>query len=205
MKAVGDLLIVILMAIIVWGITALVLIILSVNILVPNAAAVTSMAVATVTAIAFVAFCIKGRSVSKKESRTDSPKMISDFTVFRDYCATLAELDTTDYIYDQSFLPHPKERILCAAIRILEREDSPDEMRTGAALTIELSQFQAGVGPTPQPTLMSVISNSRFLSEDRSEIKQAARTIIGHTKSETELNAEKEREKLLSLVGDALR
>ena len=99
MKAVGDLLIVILMAIIVWGITALVLIILSVNILVPNAAAVTSMAVATVTAIAFVAFCIKGRSVSKKESRTDSPKMISDFTVFRDYCATLAELDTTDYIY----------------------------------------------------------------------------------------------------------
>ncbi len=202
MKDVGDLSVVILIAAIVWVVTAIVVMIVAINVIDPDAAEPISIGVATIAALGFVAFWIKGRSVSEEESRADDRQEVSDFEILVSYGALFSDLDTKRYIYDKSLLPYPKEQILSAAIRVLEREDSPGPSRLGAVLAKELSQFQAGVGSTPQSTEMSLrLDRSRATYEGG--INEHIRAIRNRKKSEVEIRAERERRKIVPLVSKA--
>lgn len=204
MKRMGDLLMVALLGIIVWGGTLTILMLPAITVIEPNEARSISIVVATVAAIVFVALWIKGRSASKGESGAEAHRVVSDCEVVRSYCELLVDLDTSNKIYDQTLLPYPKERILSAAIHVLEREDSPEIMRSGAVLATELSQFQNDIGSTPQSTLMSVMLES-IPSDGTDGIEQHARKIANHKKTDTEIKSDRERERLLSLINNSLR
>lgn len=204
MKDIRDVLLMLLIASIVWGIVFLILAILTFNAINPDTAATISIILASVVAVGFFALWIKGRSISKSESRAESHQLASDFVVIRAYCGLFEELDTSKYIYDLSLLPYSKERILSAAIRILDRKDSPEMMKAGAALVTELSQFQDNVGSTPQPTLMSVMLDPPNPTEGTDEVDQLARAIADHKKSHYEIRAELEREKILLLLDNLI-
>lgn len=206
MRDIIDFVVVAVIAVIVWGISALLVMLILIE-SDTRIAGTVAVAIASIVSVGFVIFWIKGRSVSRKEQHKQTVKKPSDFGVVTDYCALVASIDTSRFIYDEDLLPHPKDQILSAAIRILGNKSSPENLRAGAALAIDLSQFQKGVGTSPQPTLMSVILDAPSQGDDTTDIDQHARRIASHSQSKSDIErlANAEREKLLALVGVAER
>lgn len=205
MKNFGDFLLVVVLAVVGWCVTGLIVFALTSTLFDVETTELMASVVATVVAIGIIVFWIKGRSLSSAEQLTEQSQEPSDFEVVVDYGSLFEDLDTSRFIYDERLLPHPKERILSAALRVLDRKDSPALLRRGAALATELSQFQTGVGATPQATKLSVMLDTNIGDDREHGVAQHARAVAGHKKSTVEIRAEEEREKLLALVGDALR
>lgn len=205
MKDLGDFLLVAMLAVVAWCVTVFIVFALTSTMVDVETTGLIASVVGTVVAIGIIGFWIKGRSVSKTEQRTEQPQEPSDFEVVIDYGSLFEDLDTSRFIYDESLLPHPKERILSAALRVLDRKDSPALLRRGAALATELSQFQKGVGATPQATKLSIILDTKIGDDRKDGVAHHARAVVGHKKSTIEVRAEEEQEKLLALVGEVER
>ena len=207
MRDILDFLVVAVIALFVWVIAATIVMLALVNLDDTRAADAAAIAIASIVSIGFIFFWLKGRSVSRKEQRKQIPKEPSDVGVVTDYCVLVAGLDTTRFIYDEDLLPHPKGKILNAAIRILESKNSPESLRAGAALATDLSHFQKDVGASPQPTLTSVILEAPDHNDGAINIDEFARRIASHSQSEADIErlASTEHEKLLALVGEAER
>jgi hypothetical protein len=72
---------------------------------------------------------------------------VPDEDIVSDYGDFIREYYRLDIIWDVSKLPHPKERIMNALIRLNAKETTSDEQKKAIAVTfINLSQFQEGVG-----------------------------------------------------------
>jgi hypothetical protein len=72
---------------------------------------------------------------------------ISDEDIVSDYADFIHEHYELDIIWDVSKLPHPKERIMDALIKLNVKETTSDEKKKAiAVIFIYLSQFQEGVG-----------------------------------------------------------
>ncbi len=72
---------------------------------------------------------------------------IPDEDIVSDYGDFISEYYRPDIIWDTSKLPHPKERIMDALIRLTVKETTSDEQKKAIAVVfINLSQFQEGVG-----------------------------------------------------------
>jgi hypothetical protein len=81
-----------------------------------------------------------------KERKIGQPA-ISDEDIVSDYADFIHENYRPDIIWDISKLPHPKERIVDALIKLNVKETTSDEKKKAiAVIFINLSQFQEGVG-----------------------------------------------------------
>ncbi len=91
-------------------------------------------------------------AVEIKAAAADVEQAKRDARIVTDYAVFMAETQTrSDYFYDASELPHPKEAIIAAIEREIVRSPHEELIEALQSAGAFMSNFLDGIGPNPWP------------------------------------------------------